>query len=105
MTQELLQGMADLAERAELIGLTIFEFDYSERIFGSWNITLGSIQKRLQFAWNGKEFYLTCATSIFSHTGDHPNWEFIPNNISGSKTTVLQIVEFAWSITNEQFAQ
>jgi hypothetical protein len=105
MTQELLLGMADLAGRAESIGLTVFEFDYSERIFGSWKLTLGSIQKSLQFVWDGKESYLTCATSAFSHTDDPSNWEFIANGICGSNTTVLQIVEFAWSTTNDQFAQ
>jgi hypothetical protein len=105
MTQELLLGMADLAGRAESHGLTVFEFDYSERTFGSWKLTLGSIQKSLQFVWDGKESYLSCASSAFSHTGDPPNWEFIQNDICGSNTTVLKIVDFAWSITNEQFAQ
>ena len=105
MTQELLLGMADLAGRAESIGLTIFEFDYSERFFGSWKLVLGSVEQRLQFVWEGKEFYLTCASSIFSEIDDAPSWEHIQNDISGSSTTVAEIIEFAWSMTNEQFAQ
>ena len=97
--------MADLAGRVESIGLTVFEFDYSERIFGSWKLILGSAEQRLQFAWEGKEFYLACASSSFSKIDDAPSWEHIQNDISGSGTTVAEIVEYAWSITNERFAQ
>jgi len=98
-------ALAGLVRKCAETGLTIYEYRYQERAWGSWRLIVGTIGERIYFSWDGKESYLGIGISQFADINDDPSWQpFGDNSIGGTSKTDEEIFQFVWQIVSEHWA-
>jgi len=93
----------NLTSECEALGLTLYEHEYHHQVFGSWLLVIGKPHDRLQFSWDGKESYLGVAYSSFNNGNSNPNWESLFPNISGTKTSQIEVFQFISKELNQRY--
>lgn len=95
------EALSGLANQCNDIGLTIFQHEYDERVWGSWLLIIGTEKRRMKYCRDGKESYLTTEHSQFNDLNSEPEWKYLPTNLMG--TSDQEVFSYIWDSLNDIF--